>query len=74
MDQKKPVYFDRETVSLLRAALADAWARLGPEQQASTSPSILAEGILNSAARGERDPERLRDAALMVLAARRGDG
>jgi hypothetical protein len=53
----------------LRAILADAWACLEPEQQANTSQSILAEGILNSAAEGERDPKRLRDAALMAVAA-----
>jgi hypothetical protein len=30
---------------------------------------MLAEGILKSAAQGERDPERLIDAALMAIAA-----
>ena len=58
-----------ETVSLLRAALADAWACLPPEQRATTSQSILAEGILKLAAEGERNPKCLRDAALMAVAA-----
>jgi hypothetical protein len=61
--------FDPETVSLLRAALDNAWACLSPEQQQRTSQSILAEGILKLAAEGERDPKCLRDAALMVVAA-----
>jgi hypothetical protein len=34
-----------------------------------TSRTLLAEGILKSAAKGERNPERLRDAALASLAA-----
>jgi hypothetical protein len=68
MSLRESVCFDPDTVSLLRAALADAWASLDREQQASTSQSMLAEGILNSAAQGERDPERLREAALMSLA------
>jgi hypothetical protein len=67
MDRKKPAYFDAETVSLLRATLDDTWARLRPEQQATTSRSVLAEGMLKSAATGERNPQRLRDAALMAV-------
>jgi hypothetical protein len=56
-------------VSLLRATLDDAWARLRPGQQATISRSILAEGMLKSAAKGERNPQRLRDAALMAVIA-----
>ena len=63
MHRRKVANFDPETVSLLRAALADAWACLPPEQRATTSQSILAEGI-KSAAEGERNPKCLRDAAL----------
>ena len=69
MDSKAPVYFDLETVSLLRETLDDAWACLRPDQKAATSRTILAEGILKSAANGERNPERLLDAALMAVAA-----
>jgi hypothetical protein len=57
---KQRLSFDPETVSLLRKTLDDTWERLRPEQQAMT----LAERILKSAAKGERNPERLRDAAL----------
>ena len=69
MDRRKVANFDPETVSLLRAALDDAWACLPPEQRATTSQSILAEGMLKSAAEGERNPKCLRDAALMAVAA-----
>ncbi len=69
MDSKQPVYFDLETVALLRETLDDAWACLRPEQRATTSKTLLAEGILKSAAKGERNPERLVDAALMAITA-----
>ncbi|HME30036.1 MAG TPA: hypothetical protein VKE53_09280 [Pseudolabrys sp.] len=69
MDSKQPVSFDPETVSLLRETLDDAWGCLRPEQKAMTSRTLLAEGILRSAAKGERNPQRLRDAALTAVAA-----
>jgi hypothetical protein len=60
--------FDPETVSLLRKTLNDTWEQLGPGQRALTSRTLLAERILKSAAKGERNPQRLRDAALASLA------
>ena len=39
------------------------------EQRATMSRTLLAERILKSAAKGERNPERLRNAALMSIAA-----
>ena len=69
MVRKAPMSFDPETVALLRETLDDAWASLRPEQQATMQKTMLAERILKSAAQGERDRERLRDAALMNLAA-----
>ena len=69
MDAKEPVYFDIDTVLLLRETLDGAWVCLRPEQRAMMSKTLLAEHILKSAAAGERDPERLRDAALMAVAA-----
>ena len=71
MDEKKPAYFDLETVALLRDALDDAWACLRPQERATTSRTILAEGILALAAQGERNPDRLIDAALMAVGNRR---
>jgi hypothetical protein len=69
MDGKEPVYFDPETVTLLRETLDDAWDCLRPHQQATMLKSTLAERILKSAAQGERDPARLRDAALVEFTA-----
>ena len=67
MDPKKPAYFDLETVALLRETLDDAWACLRPQERATTSRTQLAEGILALAAEGERNPDRLLDAALMAV-------
>ena len=66
---KQPKSFDPETVTLLREILDDAWASLPAEQQATMQKTALAERMLKSVAQGERDPERLRDAALEDLAA-----
>jgi hypothetical protein len=61
---REAVYFDPETVTLLRETLDDAWACLSPELQATMQKTALAERILKSAAHGERDRKRLRAAAL----------
>ena len=74
MDTKKPAYFDLETVALLRDALDDAWACLRPQERATTSRTQLAEGILALAAEGERNPDRLIDAALMSVGNQREAG
>jgi hypothetical protein len=65
----KPTYFDLETIALLRETLEEAWASLRPEQQARMLKTTLAERILKSAAQGERDRERLLDAALAEFTA-----
>jgi hypothetical protein len=62
--KETPVYFDPETVAILRETLDDAWACLRREQQATMQKTALAERMLKSAAQGERDRDRLRDAAL----------
>ena len=59
-------YFDLDTVALLRETLDDAWASLRPGQQATMQKTALAECMLECAATGERDPARLREAALMA--------
>jgi hypothetical protein len=69
VETKEPAHFDIDTVLLLRETLEDAWACLPPQQRAMTSKTLLAERILKTAAEGERDPERLIDAALMTEAA-----
>ncbi len=65
---KAPMVFDLETVALLRDTLDDAWASLRPEQQAAMQKTALAERILKVAAQGERNRDRLREAALMDVA------
>jgi hypothetical protein len=65
MSDNQPVQFDLETVHFLRETLDDAWACLRPEQQEATTRSALAERILKTAAKGERNKERLVDAALI---------
>ena len=66
--REEVVSFDPETVALLRETLADAWACLSPDLQAKMQKTALAERILKSAARGERDRKRLRAAALDLAA------
>jgi len=66
---RQRVSFDPETLSLLRKTLDETWAGLTPVQRALSSRTLLAERILKSAAKGERDAERLCDAALMLFAA-----
>jgi hypothetical protein len=68
MINREAVYFDPETVALLRETLDDAWACLSPALQATMQKTALAERILRSAARGERDRARLRAAALDLAA------
>jgi hypothetical protein len=69
MEFKAPADFDPATVALLRQTLDDAWDSIGPEQQAGMLKTTLAERILKCAAEGERDPGRLRGAALSELSA-----
>jgi len=61
--------FDLETVNALREILDEAWSYLPPEQQATMLKSTLAERILKTAAKGERNRERLLDVALRDLVA-----
>jgi hypothetical protein len=58
------IYFDPETVALLRTTLDRTWDSLPAGQRAATNRSILAERILKAAAQGERDPDRLRARAI----------
>ena len=65
---REPVPIDLKTVSILREVLEDAWYSLGAEQKAMMSKTVLAERILRSAAKGERDRKRLLAAALNIAA------
>jgi hypothetical protein len=59
--------YDPETITLLRGVLDAAWNSLSPAQQARISKSHLAERLLRLAARGERDPARLRVRAIVEV-------
>jgi hypothetical protein len=59
--------YDPETIMLLRSVLDAAWNSLSPAQQARTSKSELAHRMLKLAARGERDPARLRVRAIVEV-------
>jgi hypothetical protein len=66
---KATPYFDAQTIASMKAALDEAWDRLPPKLQATVLKTTLAERILKSAAEGERNRGRLREAALRDLAA-----
>jgi len=66
MPIKEAVQLDLKTVGVLKEVLEDAWYSLSAEQQATMSKIVLAERILASAAKGERDRQRLLAVALEV--------
>jgi len=66
---KAAPHFDAETIALMKMVLDEAWNRLPPKRQATMLKTSLAERILKSAAAGERNGERLREAALRDVAA-----
>jgi len=49
-----------ETLKLLQVVLEDAWTSLRPDEKARTTKTEVASRILNVAAQGERNPDRLR--------------
>jgi hypothetical protein len=59
--------FDPETLAILKAAFDDACAHLAADQRTAGMRSTVAERILKLAARGERDPIRLRTYALLEV-------
>jgi hypothetical protein len=57
--------YDPETLTILRKALDDAWSLLSDERKALIRKSDMADRILRRAENGERDPVKLRAAALI---------
>lgn len=57
--------YDPETLTILRKALDDAWSLLSDERKALIRKSDMADRILRQAENGERDPGKLRAAALI---------
>jgi hypothetical protein len=59
--------YDPETITLLKAVLAEAERMLPMQRRSSETRVKLATGILKAAAEGERDPSRLRAAGLVAI-------
>lgn len=57
--------YSPQTVELLRSVLDDAWASMGPDEKARSNKTLVAVRILEAAAAGERDPDRLLAQALV---------
>jgi hypothetical protein len=64
MPIKEATPLDLKTVRVVKEVLEDAWYSLSAEQQATMSKTVLAERVLASAAKGERDRKRLLAVAL----------
>jgi hypothetical protein len=64
MPIKEAIPLDLKTVRVVKEVLEDAWYSLSAEQQATMSKTVLAERVLASAAKGERDRKRLLAVAL----------
>ena len=58
--------YDPETVATLTAVLDQAFAALPPNQRVQERKTVLASKILCAASTGERDPVRLKAAALAM--------
>ena len=63
MEDSRVVFFDPETIAILKGVLDDAWSLL-PPGQTNLTRSLIAERILKAARDGERDPVRLRARAI----------
>ena len=64
MPINEAIPLDLKTVRVVKEVLEDAWYSLSAEQQATMSKTVLAERVLASAAKGERDRKRLLAIAL----------
>jgi hypothetical protein len=67
MTQGSGTTFDPETINLLKKVLAEAERTLPNQRRSSEARVKLATGILEAAAKGERDPSRLRAAGLLSI-------
>jgi hypothetical protein len=67
MSQTTGATFDPETIALLKRILIEVEESLPLDVRSSELSVRLASGILSAAADGERDPERLRSAALREI-------
>jgi hypothetical protein len=58
--------YDPDTLTMLRGVLDEVWDGLPADRKARMPKSEMAQRILKRAADGERDPVRLKAAALLV--------
>jgi hypothetical protein len=58
--------YSNDEIALMKSVLDEAWETLPVEKRASVSLLDLAQNILRAAAKGERDPDRLKASALRV--------
>ena len=63
--------FDTLTVEVMRVALNEAWRNVPEKDRTKWHQSDMAARILNVAAEGERDPKKLKAAALGILTVNR---
>ena len=64
----KGAVFQPELIELMKSVLDEATATLPEAKRTSTVKAELAAGILECAAKGERDPVALKSAALSAVA------
>jgi len=62
--------YQPELITLMRAVLDEAAATLPEWKRTSTMMAEMASQILACAAKGERDPNKLRDAAMSAVVER----
>jgi hypothetical protein len=67
MDLTAGVHFDLDTMALLKRILIEAEQSIPSDARSFEVSVRLASGILAAAGGGERDPERLRRAALREI-------
>jgi hypothetical protein len=58
--------YNNDDVALMRSALDEAWDALSADKRASVLRSDMACRMLDAAAKGERDPVKLKEAALRM--------
>ena len=58
--------FNLEVVVLMECALLDAWTSLSPDEKLSVDQDAMVARIINAANGGERNCQRLCDAALGI--------
>jgi hypothetical protein len=63
----KGAVFQPELIELMKSILDEAAATLPKAERTSTAKAEIAAGILDCAARGERDPTALKSAALSAV-------